>query len=54
MFSDYDDGFDDSRPIGWDLLSDDEKEQLEDAWRNGDLDDHPSLSAADRNPSLCR
>lgn len=54
MYSDYDDGFDDSLPPGWNLLLDDEKEQLLAAWEAGDLDDHPSLSAADRNPSLCR
>lgn len=48
------DFYEDTLPHGWDDLSEDERETLIDAYNNGTLDAHPSLSAADRNPSLCR
>lgn len=54
-FSDFDDDFfENDRPFGWDDLTEDEQDELDAAYRNGTLDSHPSLSAADRNPSLCR
>lgn len=51
--SDFFDDYEDSLPPGWDDLTPDEQDALEDALRNGTLDAHPSLSASERSPSLC-